>query len=260
MGRIIRTIILSILIPLIFSGCGSGDTSTKRIPTIGVSCEFVDGGFNKVKERYIDAVRKAGGVPLILPRVRTEAEADEALALVDGILFIGGDDVNPALYGEEPLNGSVVWNDAQDSSDFLLIKAALKRKTAVLGICRGMQTLNVVLGGSLWQDIPSQIEGALPHRQTESTFQATHTVTLDHGSRLAHILGTTSFDTNSHHHQAVRDVARGLKAVGFTEDGVIEAVEGKNIIAVQSHPENLVTAGNTALMPIFTDFIQRSSK
>lgn len=250
MKRIIAILSLAVLA----AGC-----SHMSKPVIGVSSAFVDGRYDQTKEGYVTAVRKAGGVPFILPRVTSEEEAGELLDIIDGILFIGGDDVNPVRYGEEPLNESVIWDDAQDTSDFLLIEGAIARDLPILGICRGCQTINVALGGTLWQDIPAQVESPLAHRQTEPSRQTTQTVRLDPESRFAKIIGAASFDTNSHHHQAVKDVAPGLRACGWAEDGIVEAVEGDNIIAIQSHPENLIGSGDLTLMPLFHDFITRAA-
>lgn len=239
--------------------CGAERRCDGTKAVIAVSSEYVGGNFDKVKERYCESVRLAGGVPVILPRVSSKKQAVELLDLVDGLIIIGGDDVNPRRYGEEVLNESVQWNDAQDSSDFFIIGEAVSREMPILGICRGMQAVNVALGGTLWQDIPTQIGDSLAHRQQEPTIQPTHTVRLEPDSRFAKILGRTAFDTNSHHHQAVKETAPGLRAVGFTEDGVVEAAEGDNIMLIQSHPENLVTAGRTELMPLFTYLVSCAS-
>ncbi len=141
---------------LILAGCTAG-----RKPVVGISSSWDDARVVSLNDTYVAAVRTAGGVPVVLPPVRSASEAAEVLSLVDAVIFSGGEDVDPSRYGEDVLNSTVEVNAPRDTSDFLLASEALQRGMPVLGICRGSQLLNVLLGGSLYQDLPGQI-GALP--------------------------------------------------------------------------------------------------
>ncbi len=145
------------LLLLVLGGCQAG-----REPVIGISSCW-NGGRVSLDDAYPAAVRAAGGVPMILPPVHSAEEASEALAGVDALILSGGEDVAPARYGEAVLNPTVEVNAPRDTSDFLLAAEALQREMPILGICRGSQLLNVLLGGSLYQDLPSQI-GSLPRQ------------------------------------------------------------------------------------------------
>lgn len=221
-----------------------------RLPVVGISSE-VTPGKDGAKLTYVTAVRKAGGVPVILPRVGNEKEARQLLRRVDALIMTGGPDFDPALYGEEILNESVGINASRDTSDLLLIREAVKMGKPVLGICRGMQGINVALGGTLYQDIPTQFPGS-NHRQTVPASKATHRVILEKGSRLSALLGgADTIRVNSFHHQAVKDPAPGLKITGWSEDGIPEALEGKKILAVQFHPEGFIFDGQDFFLPVF---------
>lgn len=216
-----------------------------------------------VNTTYVQAVLKAGGMPVILPPVKDEATAAALLEHVSGILFTGGDDIDPHYYGEEVINDSVEIDADRDTSDLIYASLALKMQMPILSICRGEQLINVALGGSLYQDMPSQFTDTLyAHRQCFDP-EKYHKVTLDPDSRIASILGTTTLMTNSNHHQSVKVLAPGLKLVGTTADGVVEAYEGNadglDVIAVQWHPEVQFRDGDELSLNIFKDFVKRSS-
>jgi len=225
-----------------------------------------------LKTTYSDAVRLAGGVPVLIPVLRDSATLERLVRHLDGIILSGGEDIDPLYYGEEHLPELGTVNAPRDTFDVLLIRAALRQEKPLLGICRGEQVLNVVLGGTLWQDIPSQIPSSeLHHRQTEPSTVATQTISVDPVSRLAGILGTTQIGVNSHHHQAVKDLAPGLVISARAGDGVVEAYEsipeapdpygkafGNRILAVQFHPEAFAQAGDPIFLKIFQDLIRRA--
>ena len=190
---------------------------------------------------------------MVLPLVKDAATARRLMETVDGLLMTGGEDVNPTYYGEEILNESVGINGPRDTSDFLLIEAARALKKPMLGICRGHQIINVAFGGSLYQDIPTQI--GTEHRQDVAGVP-THNVGMAEGSRLRALLGSVdSIGVNTHHHQAVKAVAPGFSVSAVAPDGVIEGIEAPGVFCVQFHPEGLLVAGYTDFLPIFEAFV-----
>lgn len=188
--------------------------------------------------QYVDAVAEVGGAPIVLPH--DESSIQEILRVVDGLLLTGGEDVSPVYFGET-LHPSVKRVDpARDRFEIALIRQAIERDTPLLAICRGIQVLNVAAGGSLIQDIGAQVVGPVSHHYIESFEEPSHTVQVAADSKLAQVLGATRLQVNSGHHQAVKAVAPGLRAVAWAEDGLIEAVESPHhrwIIGVQWHPE-----------------------
>ena len=205
-----------------------------------------------VKTTYVDAVAAAGNMPLVLPAQTNRAAVSRTLASVDMLLLCGGEDVEPCRYGTEPspLLGEV--NRRRDAWEFLLLDEAVKRRLPVFGICRGCQLINVYFGGTLWQDLPSERPGEVVHRGK----RAFHDIQIVAGSRLACSLGLNSSRVNTIHHQAVRDLAPGFRAVAFAADGVVEAIEGEGlpVVGVQFHPEKLfVQKGRDEFRVLFAD-------
>lgn len=198
---------------------------------------------------YVDGIARSGGTPLILPLMTIpDAPFREIVESLDGILLTGGDDIAPQFYGEEPRQGLGEIEYERDVAELELIKLAIERKKPILGICRGMQMLNVAFGGTLIQDIPSQVPGAFQHSQKGSKQYAAHKVTLAPGF-IADALGTTEALVNTSHHQAVKDVAPGFKVTAQAADGVIEAFESEDglYIGVQWHPERMWSHDETML-------------
>jgi len=195
----------------------------------------------QVPAGYAAAVEAAGGIPVILPVLAPE-KAPEVLEHLQGLLLSGGVDLDPSHYGEDPLPGLGKVTPERDAFELALARRALAAGVPVLGICRGVQVLNVAAGGTLFQDLGSQLEKVLKHRQEAPRWHESHAVRLDPSSRMAAILGVTEARVNSFHHQAVRVVAPGLRAVAWAPDGVIEAVEsvdGGFALGVQWHPEEM---------------------
>lgn len=215
-----------------------------------------------VGETYIRAIQHVGGTPVVIPPTAMEADWEALLAHLDGLLFSGGGDIDPALYGEEsePWMGQV---DAErDFSELGLTRAWLATERPLLAICRGQQVLNVALGGTLYQDIAAHIPNALDHAYvaTQPMETLAHSVTVEAGSRLATILGGITFDVNSSHHQALKAIGDRLVVIGHAPDGVIEAVEIPEhpfCVSVQWHPEAMVKASAT-MWPLFEAFVQAS--
>jgi putative glutamine amidotransferase len=191
---------------------------------------------------YARAVEEAGGLPVVLPPL----EHDAISPLVDrlaGICLSGGPDLDPAAYEAAPDPHLGPVEPDLDAFEFAVARRADELSIPVLGICRGCQALNVARGGSLHQHLPDVTDGSVKHRQKESGREPTHTVAVEGASQLAEIVGADELDVNSFHHQAVDRVGRGLRAVAWAPDGVVEAIEDPDAqlyLGVQWHAETLV--------------------
>lgn len=202
---------------------------------------------------YIDAVRRAGGIPVLVPPGDDSAAA--ILERADALLLVGGNDCDPSVFGEEPHPSIEPMNPRRQRSDLALAKAARERAVPTLGICLGMQIMNIAAGGTLIQDIPSQVGGQVTHGGDVSK-RARHAVTVGEGSRLSSLIGAGRHDVNSTHHQAVRTAGAGIAFTAAADDGVIEALEDAAhpfFLGVQWHPEDM--AGEGAADPVFEAFI-----
>lgn len=192
---------------------------------------------------YVWAVENAGGTPIILPVTREPAAISRYLGLLDGLVLSGGVDVDPACFGEEPHPQLGTVDDDRDTTELPLIREALAQDMPIFAICRGIQSLNVAMGGSLYQDIPSQVPSPIHHQQGDLKIprgQTSHAVRVVPGSRLHSIVEAEEIRTNSFHHQALKQVAEGLVVTGYAEDDIIEAAESPShryVVAVQFHPE-----------------------
>jgi putative glutamine amidotransferase len=191
----------------------------------------------KVNRSYVDAVVRAGAIPLLVP-VLAPALSVQALMGLDGLLLTGGGDVSPSCYGEEPVSEVYGVNTDRDQWELALVAAAQRVGLPILGVCRGAQILNVATGGTLVQHLPDvSVE---PHGLRIRESEEVHPVGIDPDSLLATVVGTEQLGVNSLHHQALALVGTGLRAVAWAPDGIIEAVEGADhepILAVQWHPE-----------------------
>ena len=211
-------------------------------PRIGIGCDVEDGPppIACLKLEYIDAVAEAGGIPILLPPC--EATFAESLGVVDGLLLSGGDDYDPAAYGQPPHPTLDPMPCRRHRADLALARAALEGHLPVLGICGGLQLLNIVLGGDLIQDIADLVPGAIHHRGSRE-HPTEHTVRIEPGTRLAGLLGGGPIPVNSYHHQSAGRLGAGLRVAATAADGVVEAVEGEGgpagrfLLAVQWHPE-----------------------
>lgn len=242
-----RRLSLFLFLTIALSAC-SGHADK---PVIGISCGVTSGGTSQLGQAYVESVTLAGGIPVIIPTVRSDEEAADLVALFDGIIFSGGEDVQPSIYGEEVLNETVKSNVPRDVSDFALAKAALSLKKPILAICRGAQLMNVAMGGSLYQDIPSQVPDAVVHGGG-----AMHKIGLEHDGFLYRIYGTDSLSVNSFHHQGVKDPAPSLKIAARTSDGLVEAFETPLVWAVQFHPEKMIHEGDRSWVPVFSEWMK----
>jgi putative glutamine amidotransferase len=229
------------------------DCIARMRPRIGISSTPTvhdERRVDRVSRWYVDAVLRAGGLPLILPTL-SPADAEEVVAGLDGLVLTGGGDVSSWLYGEDPAPEAYDVDPARDAWERALAAAAAAAQDSnghqnherlpVLGVCRGAQLLNVVAGGSLIQHLPNVTEEA--HRQREHYSEPVHDVAIDPTSRLAAILGQGRLGVNTIHHQAISRVGEGYRPVAWAADGIIEAIEatdGAPVVAVQWHPEFLI--------------------
>ena len=231
-------------------------------PRIGIVCRLVPEAsgkrlFQSTPAPYIDAIVAAGGCPFLMPICPTPAFIHQQVNAVDGVLLIGGEDVDPALYSEVPHPKLGEVSQPRDRYERELIRYAVQQRRPLLGICRGIQVLNVALGGSLYQDLPSQLTGSVPHDVPPWTALA-HTLDLAPSSCLRAVLGQAQVRINSRHHQAIRTLAPGLVPTAHAPDGVIEAVELPShpfCLAVQGHPEMLWNAEEPAWARLFSAFV-----
>lgn len=211
--------------------------------------------------RYLAGIVAAGGAPLIVPPGLDDLSMRTIFERLDGLLLSGGGDVDPACYGEAPHPSPTALSAERDQLELSLARRAVDADKPLLAICRGIQVLNVALGGSLVQDISTQLPGALPHTFDETKVARDHTahpVQIEQGSRLHKVMGVDRADANSWHHQALKRIASGLEVVARSPDGVIEAVEMPDrrfVIGVQWHPEWLYDR-KPEMMRLFEALVQ----
>lgn len=231
-------------------------------PLIGISCSHPDSEYSSARRTYTESVLKTGGLPVLIPIIETEEDLERIISVLDGLILIGGEDVHPSYYNEDPIEELGDVNDVRDIYDLALIRLAADRKLPTLGICRGEQLINVAFGGSLYQDIPSQYEDkSVEHNQKVSSKYPTHYINLLPGSIIASITGETELVTNTHHHQAVKDVAPGFRVTAWSCDGIPEAIESSNGLpmwGVQFHPEAHTMNGDSIMIRFFEFIIDQA--
>ncbi|MDQ6829134.1 MAG: gamma-glutamyl-gamma-aminobutyrate hydrolase family protein [Gemmatimonadota bacterium] len=215
-------------------------------PIIGVTAtsEVVKGAHRvRVNASYVRAVERAGGIPLVLPPLQDATHAAELLASVDALVLTGGEDVDPAHFGAAAHPSAGPFNAERDETELALARAAHERRIPTLAICRGIQLLNVALGGSLVQDIPSERPGSIDHDPKGLRASRVHDISVEPRSALASALGATILAANSFHHQSIDAPAAGLRVTARAPDGIIEGVEWTGddwwALGVQWHPEEL---------------------
>ncbi|MGM9803956.1 MAG: membrane dipeptidase [Muribaculaceae bacterium] len=207
-------------------------------PLIGITPTASRNG--AVVSQYVEAVTRAGGVPVVLAVDTTAQYLHSVVSRLDGVLLTGGEDVAPSYYGEDPHEALGAVDTIRDVLELSVARLAANRNVPVFGVCRGVQLLNVAFGGSLYQDLPSQLGGEVIHHRVSSGERSVHGVNIARGSKLHMLLGIDSMTVNSSHHQAVKEVAKGACVDAVSSDGVIEAIDFyplKRIMGVQWHPE-----------------------
>lgn len=208
---------------------------------------------------YFQGLIHAGALPVMLP-LEVGEDSERLIELCDGVLFTGGHDVDPALYGEAVMECCSELCSARDRLEPAVLRAAMKKNIPILGICRGLQLINAVLGGTLWQDLSTQRPESRNHRMERPYDRAEHFVTLS--GPLADAYGTNSLGVNSCHHQGIKDLAPGLEPMAVAEDGMIEAVfdpEKPFLWAVQWHPEFFDPAEGPGTV-IFRAFVEAAKQ
>jgi putative glutamine amidotransferase len=208
-------------------------------PVIGVTASWEEEQM-VLKHEYADWILKAGGIPLIVPCVDDPADIRRIGGAIDGLLLTGGADVDPAYYGEEPLPALGRVTPPRDRMELALTRHMLSLDKPVFAICRGLQVLNVAMGGSLHQDVTA-LGQVLQHSQKAPRSHLSHAVSAAEGSLLARIAGAAQWKVNSFHHQAVKTPAPGFRISAVTSDGVVEAIESEQhtfALGVQWHPED----------------------
>jgi putative glutamine amidotransferase len=227
-----------------------------------------------LEERMALAIFRAGAVPVMLPDLKDPGALASVMGLVDGLVLAGGADVSPTSYGQTPLRDTWRGDAVRDAYECQLVRLATERGLPILGICRGIQLLNVALGGTLWQDINTQVEGTLVHRDWHRYDENGHGIRVDADSWVGQVYGgRTELQVNSIHHQAIAELAPGLRATAWAPDGIVEAAESiepaRFIAAVQWHPEWLEAervadgapdAGRAAGAAIFDAFVRRCAQ
>jgi putative glutamine amidotransferase len=238
---------------------GAAGMGIMKKPVIGIPLDSEDGGgYSKlpwyaVRHNYVESVVAAGGIPLLLPH--HPELIDDYVARIDGLLVIGGAfDVDPALFGATSRHETVVLKEGRTAFEIGITQRMLALGRPILGICGGQQLLNVMLGGSLIQHIPDEVENPLPHEQPNPRTEPGHDVIVTPGSLLHRITGQVRFPVNSAHHQAVLAVGPGVLASAHAEDGVIEAVEKRDAafcLGVQWHPEYHISPADGLIFQAF---------
>lgn len=237
-------------------------------PLIGVTTSITFGRHPErayLNSAYLAAVQEAGGVPVPLPPQLDDRALMELAHRLDGLLLTGGGDVDPASFDEPPHPTLSEVSPARDRLEIALVARFMEVRRPILAICRGIQVLNVALGGSLYQDVASDPGTEIQHQQKAPRDQPTHPVKVVSGSFLARTVGSDELEVNSLHHQAVKTIGRGLLPVAFAPDGIVEGLEledagpGRFVVAVQWHPEELV-ARDPAARRLFHAFVEASRR
>jgi len=226
-------------------------SARKPVPacTVAVTASIrPDGDTSRVRltAAYVTALEVAGLIPLIVPPLSSERAAAAVLDSVSGLVLTGGEDVDPARYGESRHEKVRSVNAARDATEAALVEAAKSRGMPVLAICRGIQILNVALGGTLVQDISTQCETDIAHDEDGPRDSRSHEIIVEPGSLIASAIGTERCNVNSFHHQSVKDVAHGMRVSARSPDGIIEGIESTDedwwVLAVQWHPEEMTNS------------------
>ena len=229
-------------------------------PLIGITTDIEKEGKHVLNHNYVKAVVRAGGVPVILP-IGIEQDVKQLSTMLDGLVLTGGGDIDPMLFGEEPHKHLVDVSPSRDSIEMAIVQEMLKVNKPIVGICRGLQIINIALGGNMYQDIYSQRDvPLLQHAQKAHRSHQSHFVQVKEGSLLESIAKSEQIKVNSYHHQAVKDVPLPLIISGVASDGIIEAIESIEhafVLGVQWHPEALADNEETVSLQLFEKFLEK---
>lgn len=255
-------------------------TVTQRIPqpqsirapqnsavvAVSATSDATDGNPHRVRlnNAYVHALENAGLVPVVVPPLANSESVLAVLSRVDGLLLTGGEDVEPSLYRQDRSPECGESNVARDITEIALVQCAREMKLPVLAICRGPQLLNVALGGTLIQDIPSEVPNALGHNAKADRSARVHPVSIEPDSRLLEAIGETTINVNSLHHQSALEIAPELRVTARAPDGIVECLESASddwwVLAVQWHPEEMSESPEPWDRGIFRAFADRMSE
>jgi len=241
-------------------------------PLIGITCylDYDDPkrkypfifAFDYVKRQYYLAIQDAGGIPVILPNIEKLSLVDTYVRVLDGLVLAGGGDVHPSFFHERKKAKNLSIKIERDRFEIALAKKAVRKKLPILGICRGLQVINIALRGTIFQDLSLRKEKTLNHKPEKIIrFKRKHKVKIKEDSKLFSIVKQKEILVNTSHHQIIKDVAPGLLASAWSEDGVIEALEGRAksfLISLQWHPEAMLQHRSSKLL--FKAFVEASKK
>lgn len=252
---LVLSLILSAAI-LVCTGAATAFACVCNRTKVGISW---NNGTTASSATYMNAIRRAGGTVVMLPEVKTAAEAKKALDTVDALVMTGGADINPAMYGEERDPKLETVDDERDLSDSTLMREAIREDKPTLAICRSCQMLNVVQGGTLYQDLPSLLGTTVNHRDPVTKMVTYHTISVTPDNLLASAIGGPgTYRVNSAHHQGVKDLGKDLEVVARAEDGLPEGLVLKTctfFLGTQFHPELMIAAGQSEYVKFFRDLM-----
>lgn len=241
---------------------GQGGFTLK--PIIGITSERkhqYSKKINLVKYAYIQAVVEAGGIPIVIPVLEETKDLKRYIDIIDGIIFTGGEDISPIYFNQEPTKEVTEIDRDRDASEFELFKHAYERRIPIFGICRGLQLINVALGGTLYQDIYKEIDNVIGHTSTYNVQEGYHTIEIDRDSILYEIYEKDKLLVNSLHHQGLKNLGKNLRSTSRTIDGMVESVEtteDRVVFGVQFHPELMSIKYKDFLKP-FEYLVEKSS-
>ncbi len=226
-------------------------------PVISITCK-ADADTNFLSRHYAEAIEAVGGSSIILPHTENRQVLDMYLSISDGLLLSGGGDPDALIFGEQPHPKIGRVDPIRDQMELYLVRQSLEKNLPLLGICRGAQMINLAMGGTIFQDIRSQIPTSnVSHSQQSVGWYAAHTIHIESDTILHQSANTTTSRVNSYHHQSIRDLASGFQATAIATDGVIEAIENSSYtfaVGVQFHPE-LMWKRHRIAKQLFKQFI-----